>query len=151
MLQKKICMFGSPLGTRLIRECFYSIFSEKYRSTIGVAIHRKQVQVGKVDLNLLVWDLAFNDDCWRTLPSYLRGMSGYVVVEDPADEASQRLTQEFHQVVRNAVGQLPSLTFTLGSEQQTKSEKVSIGQLFEASFQDFARRVLQYDEPQLVF
>jgi|GEM_PF-6582031 len=149
MLQKKICMFGSPVGTRLIRACAYGIFSDMYKSSIGVAIHRKLVQVRDMQVKLLVWDLDISEEFQRVRASYIRGISGYVVVEDPNDETSMRHSQKFHELVRDAVGRLPSLTFSIDAKNESGEatiESSSLKRLVDESFSDLARRMLKCEE-----
>ena len=47
MIQKKMCLVGvyGTGKTSLVRQFVYSKFSEKYHSTVGVKIDRKQVDV----------------------------------------------------------------------------------------------------------
>lgn len=149
MLQKKICMYGSPAGTRLIRACTHGIFSDKLMSTIGVLVHRKQVLIRDLKMNLLVWDLAINEGYDRVRSSYIRGMSGYIVVEDPNDETSMRLSHDFHELVRDTVGRIPFLTFSIDSKNEAGEPTLnssSLQRIVNESFSDLARRMLKHDE-----
>ncbi|MBI9086476.1 MAG: GTP-binding protein [Desulfobacterales bacterium] len=84
MIQKKICMLGSfAVGkTSLVRHYVKGMFSEKYLTTVGVKIDKKQVTVENRQVNLILWDLAGEDDFQRVQRSYLRGTSGYLLVAD---------------------------------------------------------------------
>jgi small GTP-binding protein len=84
MIQKKICMLGAfAVGkTSLVRRFVLSIFSDKYLTTVGVKIDKKSLRVGEVDVNLILWDLAGDDDLPRVNMCYLRGASGYLLVVD---------------------------------------------------------------------
>ena len=64
MLKKKICMVGQfGVGkTSLVRRFVDSIFDERYLTTIGVKIDRKDVTVGSDSVTLMLWDLAGEDD-----------------------------------------------------------------------------------------
>lgn len=84
MLQKKVCMLGSfSVGkTSLVRRFVESIFSEAYHTTIGVKVDKKVVRANGQDLTLVLWDI-HGEDVFQTLRiSYLRGMSGYLLVAD---------------------------------------------------------------------
>jgi small GTP-binding protein len=83
-LQKKICMIGAyAVGkTSLVRRFVESIFDERYQTTIGVKIVRKRVMVRDRDVNLVLWDLAGDDDLAQLRASHLRGASGYILVAD---------------------------------------------------------------------
>jgi small GTP-binding protein len=84
MLQKKICMLGSfSVGkTSLVRRFVESIFSEAYQTSIGVKIDKKVVRVNDEDVTLVLWDIHGEDVYQKIRMSYLRGMSGYLLVVD---------------------------------------------------------------------
>ena len=84
MLQKKICMLGSfSVGkTSLVRRFVESIFSDAYQTTIGVKIDKKVVRAGDEDVTLVLWDIHGEDVYQKIRMSYLRGMSGYLLVVD---------------------------------------------------------------------
>jgi small GTP-binding protein len=84
MLQKKICMLGSfSVGkTSLVRRFVESIFSDAYQTSIGVKIEKKVVLSGNEDVTLVLWDIHGEDAYQKVRLSYLRGMSGYLLVVD---------------------------------------------------------------------
>ena len=84
MLNKKICLIGAfCVGkTALIQRYVYSIFSERYLSTLGVKISKKQITVDGVELTMVIWDLEGKDDYASVNFSYLRGAMGLLVVAD---------------------------------------------------------------------
>ena len=84
MLQKKICMLGTfAVGkTSLVRQFVESIYSEEYHTTVGVKIDNKIVRIGNRDLRMVLWDIYGWDDFQSLKMSYLRGMSGYLLVAD---------------------------------------------------------------------
>ena len=64
MIQKKICMLGGfAVGkTSLVARYVTSMFSEKYLTTVGVKIDKKQVAVDGRDVTLMLWDIYGQDD-----------------------------------------------------------------------------------------
>ena len=85
MTQKlKICMIGATAvgKTSLVGEYVSSIFSETYRTTIGVKIETRVVQRGDEQVELVLWDLSGEDEFQSVQPAYLRGASGYLLVID---------------------------------------------------------------------
>jgi small GTP-binding protein len=87
-IAKKICLLGDfAVGkTSLVRRFVYSLFDDKYISTIGVKVSRKTVAVPHdddvVELTMMLWDLAGSDEFSRVRTSYLRGAAGAVLVCD---------------------------------------------------------------------
>ena len=84
MLQKKICLLGAfGVGkTSLTRRFVDSIFSDTYLTTVGVKIDKKTVAVNGNTVNLLIWDIAGEDEVSAVRTSYLRGAAGYLLVVD---------------------------------------------------------------------
>ena len=89
-LSKKICLLGDfAVGkTSLLRRFVYNRFDDKYISTIGVKVSRKTVAVPRerddeiVELTMMLWDLAGSEEFSRVRASYLRGLSGAILVCD---------------------------------------------------------------------
>lgn len=87
-LSKKVCLLGEfAVGkTSLIRRFVYDRFDDKYISTIGVKVSRKSIVVPReddlIDLTMMLWDLAGNEEFSEVRASYLRGSSGAVLVCD---------------------------------------------------------------------
>ena len=87
-VSKKICLLGDfAVGkTSLVRRFVYSIFEDRYLSTIGVKVSRKVIALPKGDdvaeLTLMLWDLAGAEEFDGVRASYLRGSSGALLVCD---------------------------------------------------------------------
>lgn len=109
MLQKKICLLGAfAVGkTSLIMRYVDSIFSDKYHTTIGVKIDKKQIMVEDQSVTLMIWDLAGQDDLTRLRTSYLRGVAGYIVVADGTRPFSLDTAINMHKEAREFTGDIP--------------------------------------------
>lgn len=109
MIQKKICMVGrvSVGKTSLVSRYVQSIFSDKYLSTVGVKVDKKDVSAHGVDMTLMIWDLAGDDDFQRLEMPYLRGASGYLLVADGTRRTTFDRALEIQMRVRLAMGELP--------------------------------------------
>src|SRR5207302_7436931 len=83
-LQKKICVLGGfGVGkTSLVKRYIESIFSESYLTTVGVKIDKKTVDLTDRIVNLILWDIAGEDDLSSLRVAYLRGSAGYLLVAD---------------------------------------------------------------------
>jgi small GTP-binding protein len=109
MLKKKICMVGQfGVGkTSLVRRFVDSIFDDRYLSTVGVKIDRKDVVVGSASVTLMLWDLAGEDDVAQLNTSHLRGASGYILVADGCRATSLAKAIELQQRITEQLGPLP--------------------------------------------
>ncbi|UCG87155.1 MAG: GTP-binding protein [Gemmatimonadota bacterium] len=109
MIQKKICMIGmfGTGKTSLIRQFVHSKFSDKYHSSVGVKIDRKQVQLSETTVNLLLWDLAGKDDFEDLQTSYLRGSAGLFFVADGTRRDTYDQLFELRRLAFEAIGDVP--------------------------------------------
>ncbi|MCK5941243.1 MAG: GTP-binding protein [Planctomycetes bacterium] len=84
MHKHKIAMVGAfAVGkTSLVQRYVTGIFSDRYQTTIGVRIDRRQVHVDGRDVLLMLWDLQGEDDVHTVPFNHLRGSSGLLVVAD---------------------------------------------------------------------
>lgn len=109
MIQKKICMLGGfAVGkTSLVARYVRSIFSDKYLSTVGVKIDKKQVAIDGQDVMLMLWDVNGQDDYQAVQASHLRGMSGYLLVVDGTRRATLETARQLEQKAKETVGDVP--------------------------------------------
>ena len=109
MLKKKICMVGQfGVGKTSLVRCFVdSIFDERYLTTIGVKIDRKDLSVDGKSLTLMLWDLAGEDDLAQLNVSHLRGASGYILVADGCRASTLEKAAELQQRITQVLGPLP--------------------------------------------
>jgi hypothetical protein len=111
VIQKKICMVGvfATGKTSLVQRFIYSKFSEKYHSTVGVKIDRKEIEVAGTQVNLLLWDLAGQDKFHNVQGSYLRGSSGIFFVVDGTRRETLTELAGLRALVRESVGEVPAV------------------------------------------
>ena len=108
-LQKKICMLGgfSVGKTSLVKRYVQSVFSETYLTTVGVKIDKKTVDLTDRVVNLILWDLAGEDDIASLRMTYLRGAAGYVLVADGTRPATLEVALSLRRRVEADFGPLP--------------------------------------------
>ncbi len=111
MIQKKICILGAAgVGkTSLTAQFVYSKFSEKYLSTMGVKIDRKQVEVGNTSVNLMIWDIHGEEKYKKITTSYLRGASGIITVIDGTRPDTVPTALEILERVEQDLGIIPNV------------------------------------------
>ncbi len=84
MIQKKVCMLGSSAvgKTSLVRHYVDGIFSDKYLTTLGVKIDKKQITVKEQDFQFMLWDIEGIDAFSGFKPRYMRGAAALILVTD---------------------------------------------------------------------
>jgi small GTP-binding protein len=109
MVQKKVCMLGgfSVGKTSLVKRFVESVFSETYLTTVGVKIDKKTVDLGERAVNLILWDVAGEDDISTLKMSYLRGCAGYVLVADGTRPPTLEVALSLRKRVEAERGPLP--------------------------------------------
>jgi small GTP-binding protein len=109
MLKKKICMVGHfGVGkTSLVRRFVESMFDDRYLTTVGVKIDKKDLVADGQPLTLMLWDIAGEDDLAQLKISHLRGASGYILVADGCRLATLHKAVELQQRIEGLLGALP--------------------------------------------
>lgn len=109
MIQKKVCMIGefATGKTSLVSRFVHSIFSEKYQTTVGVKIDKKQLEVNNQKVNLILWDLHGEDEFQKLRLSYLRGSSGFLLVVDGTRSHTLEKALDLRERVEKEVGEIP--------------------------------------------
>ena len=108
-MQKKICLLGTfAVGkTSLTERYVRSAFSGRYQTTVGVRIHKKTVAVSGQTLDMIIWDLAGEDEFVVLRIAYLRGASGYILVADGTRPETLDKAIDLQQRAQDALGNVP--------------------------------------------
>ena len=111
MMQKKVCMVGlfATGKTSMVQRFVHSRFSDRYLSTVGVKIDRKEVEVDGAAVTFMLWDLAGRDGFEDITPSYLRGSHGVLYVADGTRPETWAQLGELSALARDAAGEVPSV------------------------------------------
>jgi small GTP-binding protein len=83
-VHRKVCILGEfGVGkTSLVARYVSSIFSEKYHTTVGVKIDKKELLVDGRPVTLVLWDLAGESAVSRLKTTLVHGASGFLLVAD---------------------------------------------------------------------
>jgi hypothetical protein len=101
---------GFSVGkTSLVRRFVQSVFSDTYLTTVGVKIDKKIVELPGRTVNLILWDLAGEDDTSSLRMSYLRGAAGYVLVADGTRASTLDVAVSLRERAEAEYGFLPSV------------------------------------------
>ncbi len=108
---KKICLLGaSGVGkTSLVSRFVHQIFSEKYLTTIGVKVDKKQIEIDGAPVKLMIWDLAGEDEFEELQMKYTRGAQGCLIVVDGTRPQTFDTALSVHQRFVEQNGQLPCI------------------------------------------
>jgi hypothetical protein len=108
-MQKKICLLGTfAVGKSSLTERFVkSVFSERYRTTVGVRIQKRMVEIDGGTVDLIIWDLAGEDEFLSLRTAYLRGSGGYVLVADGTRRETLNRVLEMKKRADLALGGVP--------------------------------------------
>ncbi len=89
-ISKKIVLVGHfGVGkSSLIRRFVQDAFSDDYKVTIGVQIHKKEIAIGNKNLTFIIWDIEGKDELDKIRKSYLLGTSGFIYVIDPTRDST---------------------------------------------------------------
>lgn len=109
MIQKKVCLLGAfAVGkTSLVSRFVKSIYSDQYLTTVGVKVDKKTVQLGDQQVNLILWDLAGEDEFQKVRMDYLRGAAGYLLVADGTRRNTLDTARMLSERVAKDIGPLP--------------------------------------------
>lgn len=109
MRRVKICLVGSSAvgKTSLVARYVRGVFSDSYRTTIGITVDRRTVQVEGESLDCVLWDLEGEDAFARMRASYLRGLSGCLFVADGTRSRSIDDALRLAEEVQRLEGEVP--------------------------------------------
>jgi small GTP-binding protein len=110
---RKICLLGDAgVGkTSLIRRYVYSMFDDKYVTTIGTNVSSKILHLDqkgrKVIVKLLVWDLMGNPRFKKVRETAIRGAGGAIIVCDVTRKETLRAIEEWTGSMLESAGDIP--------------------------------------------
>lgn len=118
--------------TSLVRRFVYSRFDERYLSTIGTSISRREVEIEQNGtpyfVKLILWDLAGAEHFSALMESYFRGLSGAMLVCDLTRASTLESLRSHIQMIRK-INPKASINLLcnkadLESERETSDEKI---------------------------
>jgi small GTP-binding protein len=111
MQKKKICMLGSfGVGkTSLVARYVHSMFSDRYHTTVGVKIDKKLLSLDGLEITLMLWDMAGEEDGAPVRLNQVRDASGYFLVVDGCRSKTLDVARSIQQRVNGELGPRPFL------------------------------------------
>lgn len=109
MFKFKVCMLGAfAVGkTSLVQRFVHSLFDERYQTTLGVKIDRKSLVIDNEVVDLILWDLAGEDEFMEIRESYLRGSAAGVLVADGTRAETLDIAVALRSKLEETVGDVP--------------------------------------------
>ncbi len=151
--------------TSLVERFVKSIFSEKYHSTLGVKVDKKEVFVNNKEIALILWDLAGDSSYKNIKKFYLNGAAGFLVVADGTRAITLDTAIDIKQ---NLLRNYPNVPFIiilnkddLEHDWEAEQEQIDIlkqygieviqtsaktGHFVEEAFENLAKLILKYQE-----
>lgn len=123
--------------TSLVNRFVESIFSEKYQTTIGVKISKKQLDMGSQKVQVMLWDIEGVDVFTELRPSYLRGAAGIMVVVDGSRPATLSQVNHLISTVKHQLQEVPIVLLI------NKVDLVTEWKLDDEAISSFEREGLQ--------
>lgn len=93
--------------TSLVRRFVESIYEDRYLTTIGVKIDKKNLAVDGKEVMLAIWDMAGEDEMAQAKLTHLRGAEGYILVVDGTRRATLDKAVDLNRRIGESVGELP--------------------------------------------
>jgi hypothetical protein len=109
MIQLKLCMVGSfAVGkSSLVQRFVRSVFSDKYHTTVGVKVDKKDVLIGGSTVRMMIWDLAGEDAFSHLRTTFMRGAAGYLLVADGTRGQTLDVALDLNRKIADSLGPIP--------------------------------------------
>jgi small GTP-binding protein len=107
--RRKVCTVGATAvgKTSLVNRFVRSVFSETYRTTIGVTIDKRTVEADGRRVDLIVWDLSGEDEFQSVSTTYMQGAAGFLVVIDGTRRGTLDTALRLQEEAQAAAGDVP--------------------------------------------
>lgn len=107
--KKKILLLGAfGVGkTSLVSRFVLSVVTDKYHSSVGMKIDKKLLSIDGNNVELMLWDLAGEDELNKVNTIYLRGADGYLLVIDGTRGGTFDTAFTLRDRVEREVGTIP--------------------------------------------
>ncbi|MGQ9582283.1 MAG: Rab family GTPase [Thermoplasmatota archaeon] len=139
-LVKKVCLIGDPAvgKTSLIRRFVLDQFDDTYLTTIGAKVTKKVKVVElpqhdlRLNLTLMIWDVAGQREYTQFHEMYLKGMEGVLSVGDLTRPATLESLRESLAMVSKQAGDAPVL-FLLNKVDLVDPAAVDLREIYEVA------------------
>ncbi len=115
VISKKICLIGDPsVGkTSLVRRFVFSAYDDKYISTIGTKVMKKEVPLEDAELDatvrLMIWDIAGQHSYQFVKKAYYDGAEAALLVSDLTRRETLESFDNWVTSVHGITGKIPMI------------------------------------------
>ncbi|MDH7508087.1 MAG: Rab family GTPase [Methanomassiliicoccales archaeon] len=138
---RKICLLGDGgVGkTSLVRRFVYDFFSDEYITSFGTKVTKKVLDLGEVELTLMIWDI-LGQKTHRTLHhAYYKGANGALLVCDLTREETIRNLVEWRDDFFRVVGSVPVLAIANKNDLENQVSDVTLAEIANVLGQGFVK------------
>lgn len=91
----------------LVRRFVHQMFSDKYHTTIGVKVDKKEIELAGAATKLMIWDLEGEEEFESVHLKYTRGADGCLLVVDGTRKHTLATVLQVRERLREQNGDLP--------------------------------------------
>lgn len=109
----KVCLLGDKAvgKTSTIKRFVYSLFDDKYISTVGTNVEKKQINIGENTISLMVWDILGEEGFDKLRSAYYSGARGGIFVCDATQRTSLYNIDNWIKSLFAVTGKIPVIIF----------------------------------------
>lgn len=117
IIKRKVCLLGAPsVGkTSLIRKFVFDTFSDKYISTVGTKVTKKDIDLViaksnlKITLSMMIWDVLGQTGYKSLHAMFYRGASAAMIVCDLTKKTTFDGLDEWVESLHKVTGPIPTI------------------------------------------
>ncbi len=122
----KVCLLGDKAvgKTSTIKRFVYSLFEDRYISTVGTNVEKKQIKIGGDTISLMIWDILGEEGFDKLRSAYYSGARGGIFVCDVTQRSSLYNIENWLKALFTVTGRIPVIIFC--NKWDLKDKKVDL-------------------------
>ena len=135
---RKICLLGDgEVGkTSLVRRFVLDMFSDEYIKTFGTKVSKKVLDMGEVDLTLMIWDI-LGQKASSLHEAYYKGANGALLVCDLSRERTVNYLIRWRDDLCRVSGEVPIVLVANKSDLQWEIDRDRLAEIGESLGEGF--------------